>query len=111
MQVAFLLFHLYQLLHLQVYLLLTKKDLAFLQCPVKVGELSGPRARDAHLGKEVLLDSFDSDATSIMFCTHLSKGALKGYQSILPCGDGTFPAIQLPLPSKELPLQLNSHRI
>jgi hypothetical protein len=41
----------------------------------------------------------------------LSKGTLKGRQSILPCGDGTFPTIQLPLLGKELPLHLDGHRI
>jgi hypothetical protein len=46
-----------------------------------------------------------------MIRAHLSKGTLKGYQPILSRGDGTFPAIQLPLSSKELPLQLDGHRI
>jgi hypothetical protein len=55
-------------------------------------------------GKEELLDSLGSDATGITFCVHLSKGTLKGLQSILPRDDGTFLAIQLPLSSKELPL-------
>jgi hypothetical protein len=49
--------------------------------------------RDAHLGEEVLLDSLNSNAIGIMFHAHLSKGTLKGYQSILPHSDGTFPAI------------------
>jgi hypothetical protein len=55
------------------------------------------------LGKEVLLDSLSSDTIGIMFCAHLSKGVLKSGQSILPRNDGAFPAIQLPLPGKELP--------
>jgi hypothetical protein len=79
-----------------MHLLQAKEDLAFLQCPVEAGELYGPRTRDACLGKEVLLDSLGSDVMGIMFYEHLSKGALKGCQSILPRGDGTFPAIQLP---------------
>jgi hypothetical protein len=83
----------------------------FLQRPVEVGKLFGPEAGDAHLGKEVLLDSLSSDTTDITFHEHLSKGTLKGRQSILPHGDGTFPAIQVPLPGKELPLQLNGHRV
>jgi hypothetical protein len=33
----------------------------------EVGELSGPRARDACLGEEVLLDSLSSDVTGITF--------------------------------------------
>jgi hypothetical protein len=84
-------------------------DLAFLQCPVVVGELFGPGARDAHLGEEVMLDSLSSAMTGIMFHAYLSKGMLKSHQSILPHGNGTLLAIQLPLPSKELPLQLDDH--
>jgi hypothetical protein len=45
--------------------------------------------------------------TGITFRAHLSKGALKGCQSIVPRGDGTFHAIQLPILGKELPLQLD----
>jgi hypothetical protein len=66
--------------------------------------LFGPGARDACLGEEVLLDSLGSDKTDITFREQLSKGALKGRQSILTRGDGTSLAIQLPLPGKELPL-------
>jgi hypothetical protein len=79
-----LLFYQYCLSHLQVHLLQARKDLAFLQCPIEVNELSGPEARDVRLSKEVMLDSLGSDATGIPFRAHLSKGALKGYQSILP---------------------------
>jgi hypothetical protein len=60
---------------------------------VEVGDPFGPRARHARLGKEFLLDSLGSDSTSITFRVHFSLGALKGYQSIIPCSDGTFPAI------------------
>jgi hypothetical protein len=111
MQAALLLLHQYNLSHLQVRLLEAKEDLTFLQCPVEVGELFGPVARDTHLGEGVLLDSLNSDVTCVMFRVHLSKGALKGHQSILPCGNGTFSAIQLPLLGKELPLQLDDHRM
>jgi hypothetical protein len=65
----------------------------FLQCLVEVGELFGLGARDARLSKEVLLDRLGLDATGIMFHGHLSKGALKSRQSVLPRGDGTFLAI------------------
>jgi hypothetical protein len=82
-----------------------------IQCLDEVGELSGHRARDVRLGEDVMLDSVGSDATSVTFHAHLSKGTLKGCQSILPCGDGTFPTIQLPLLGKELPLHLDGHRI
>jgi hypothetical protein len=84
--------------------------MAFLQCLDEV-ELSGVGARDACLGEEVLLDSLGSDATSITFCVHYSKGMLKGCQSILPRGDDTFTAIQFPLSGKELLLQLDGHNI
>jgi hypothetical protein len=83
----------------------------FLQRPVEIGEPSGPRVRDARLGEDVLMDSLGSDIIGVMFRAHLFKGALKGCQSILPRGDGTFPAIQLSLLGRELPLQLDSHRI
>jgi hypothetical protein len=81
-----------------------------LQHLVEFGELFGPGAGDTRLGKEALLDSIGSGMTSVMFHAHLSMGVLKGRQSILPCGDATLSAIQLPLLSKELPLQLNDHR-
>jgi hypothetical protein len=93
MQFTFLLLRQYRLLHLQVRLLQAKKDLVFLQCLIEVDELCRPGARDARLGEEVLLDSLGSDAIAIMLRAHLSKGVLKCYQSILPHGDGTFPAI------------------
>jgi hypothetical protein len=57
------------------------------------------------------VDSLGSDTIDVMFHEHLSKGVLKGRQYILPRGDGTFPAIQLPLPGKELPLHLDGHRV
>jgi hypothetical protein len=85
--------------------------LAFLQCLVEVGELFGPGARDTHMDEEVLLDSLSSDATGVTFREHLSKGTLKGHQSILPHGGSTFPAIQLHLLGKELPLQHDGHRV
>jgi hypothetical protein len=67
--------------------------MAFLQHPVEVGQLLGPRAGDTRLGEEVLLDSIGWDATSITFHVHLSKGALKSHQFILPRGNGTLSAI------------------
>jgi hypothetical protein len=85
--------------------------MAFLQCLVEVGELFGTHSRDARLGEEVLLHSLGSDVTDVTFCEHLSKGALKGRQSVLPRSDVSFPAIQLPLLGKELPLQLDGHRV
>jgi hypothetical protein len=60
--------------------------------------------------KEVLLDSLISDTLDITFRAHLPKGALESRQSILPRGDGTFPAIQLPLLGKEPLLQLDVQR-
>jgi hypothetical protein len=104
MQAARLLLHQYCLLHLQVHLQQAKEDLAFLQHPVEADELFGHGTRGTHLGKEVLLDSHDSNVTGTMFRVQLSKGVLKSCQSIIPRGDGTFPAIQLPLLDKNLPL-------
>jgi hypothetical protein len=109
MQAVLQLLHQYCPSYVQVHLIHAKEDMHFLQHPVVVGGLFGPGARDACLGKEVLLDSLGSDVTGVTFHEHLSKGMLKGHQSILPCGDDTFPAIQLPLPGKELPLQLDAH--
>jgi hypothetical protein len=42
--------------------------------------------------------------TGVLFHALLFKGTLKSHQSILPRCDGAFPAVQLPLPGKELPL-------
>jgi hypothetical protein len=81
-----------------------------LQCLVKVSELFGPRTGGACLDKEFLLGSLGSDATGVTFFVHLSKGVCKSCQSILPHGDGAFPAVHLPPSSKELSLQLHGHR-
>jgi hypothetical protein len=83
----------------------------FLQCPDVVSEQFRPRARDAHLGEEILLDSIEAERTSITFHACLPKHALKGCQSYLPRGDGALSAIQLPLSSKKMPFQFNSHRM
>jgi hypothetical protein len=40
-----------------------------------------------------MLDNLGSDVIGVAFHVHLSKGALKGCQSILPHNDDTFPAI------------------
>jgi hypothetical protein len=58
-----------------------------------VGALKKDQPPARLFGEEVLLDSLGSDATGVMFHEHLSKGTLKGRQSILPRGDGTFPTI------------------
>jgi hypothetical protein len=76
----------------------------FLQRPVEVGEPFGHGTSDARLRREVFLDNLCSNVTDITFRMHLSKGVLKSSQSILPRGDGAFPAVQLPLPGKKLPL-------
>jgi hypothetical protein len=82
-----------------------------LQHPAKVGKLFGTGTRCVRLGEEVPLDDIGTDTTGIMFHAHLPKRVCKGCQSFLPCDHDTLSAIQLPLPSKELPLQLNSHRM
>jgi hypothetical protein len=111
MQSALQLLCQYHLTHLQVRVLQVEKDLAFLQCPAKAKKLFEPGAGRAHLDKEVLLDSISTDMTSVAFCAHLPKHVHKGRQSFLPRDHDTLSAIQLPLPSKELPLQLNDHRM
>jgi hypothetical protein len=110
MQAALQLLHQDCLTHLQVCLLQAEKDLVLLQRPVEVGKLFLPRTGHACLGEEIPLDSISMDTTSIAFHTHLPKRACKGRQSIVPRDHDTLSAIQLPLPSKELPLQLNGYR-
>jgi hypothetical protein len=74
-------------------------------------ELFRPINRGACPGNEVLLDGLGWDVLDITFRAHLPKGVCESCQSILPRGDGAFPAIQLPLSGKELLLQLtNYHR-
>jgi hypothetical protein len=95
---------------------LVKEDLAFHQHPTEVYELFRPGARGARLGKEVLLGNLGLDMLSVTFYAHHPKGMLESHQPILPRGDGAYPAIQLPLPGKELLLQLDGkhwrgHRI
>jgi hypothetical protein len=79
----------------------------FLRRLAKVMELFRLGTRGTHLSKEVLLDNLGLDALGITLCAHLFKGVRESHQSILPHGDGTLPAIQLPLSGMELPLQLN----
>jgi hypothetical protein len=88
-----------------------KKDLAFLQRPTKVGKLFRPRNGCAHLGEKIPLDGIGMDTTSVVSCVHLPECAHEDHQSFLPRDHDTLSAIQLLLPSKELPLQLNGHRM
>jgi hypothetical protein len=76
----------------------------FLQRPANVSELFGARIGGARLGQEVPLDEICTGVTSVMFCVHLPMHVSKGCQPFLPRDDGTLSAIQLPLPSKDLPL-------
>jgi hypothetical protein len=62
-------------------------------------------------GKKIPLDDVSMDTTSVAFHVHLPKHTQKGCQSFLPRDHGTLLAVQLPLSSKELPLQLNGHRM
>jgi hypothetical protein len=110
MQAARLLLHQYGLLHLQVYLLQAKEDLAFLQCSAKMMELFRPGTRGTRTGNDVPLDSLNLDVFGITFCVCLPKRMCESHQSILPHEDGAFHAIQPPLSGKELLLQLNGHR-
>jgi hypothetical protein len=83
----------------------------FLQHSVKVGELLRRGTGGMCLGKEVPLNSIGTDMTSIVIHTRLPKRTCNGSQPFLPCDDGTLSAIQLPLSSKKLCLQFNSHRM
>jgi hypothetical protein len=85
--------------------------MAFLQRLAKVGELFSPGTRGVHRCEEVPLDGINTSVTNITFHAHLPKHTSKGCQPFLPCDDGTLSAIQLPLLSKELPLQLNDHYV
>jgi hypothetical protein len=78
------------------------EDLALLQLPAEADELFRLGTKGARLSKVVLLGNLDLDATDIMFHAHPPKGMLECHQSILPCGDGYFPAFQLPLLGKQL---------
>jgi hypothetical protein len=80
-----------------------------LQCPAEADGLFRSATKGVCPGKLVLLGSLGLDVTGITFYAHPPKGTLECYQSILPCGDGSFPAFKLPLPGKELLLQLDGH--
>jgi hypothetical protein len=75
----------------------------------RIHELFGPGTRGTSLGEEVPLDGIGTSVTIIMFRAHLPECMRKGHQAFLPCNDGTLSAIQLPLPNKELLLQLDDH--
>jgi hypothetical protein len=77
------------------------------QCPTE--ELFRPGTKGMRPGKVVLLGSLCLDVTSVVFHAHPPKGTVKHLQSILPCGDDSFPAFQLPLPGEDLLPLLNSH--
>jgi hypothetical protein len=47
--------------------------------------------------------------TSATFHACFPECSSKGHQAFLPCDEGTLSAVKLPLPSKELLLQLNNH--
>jgi hypothetical protein len=100
MQAACVLLLQHCLLHLQVHLLQAKEDLALLQRPAEADELFRPGANGARPG--VLSGSLGLDVTGITFHTHPDKGTPERCQSILLCGDASFPTFQLPLPGKEL---------
>jgi hypothetical protein len=74
----------------------------FPQCPAEADELFRPRTKGTRPGKVVLLGSLGLDTTSVAFRAHPPEGTLKRRKSILPCGDDSFLALQLPLLGKEL---------
>jgi hypothetical protein len=63
--------------------------------------------KSTHPSQVVLQDGLSPCALGIVFCVHPSQGTLEHCQSILPCGDGSSLAFQLPLLSKELLPQLD----
>jgi hypothetical protein len=99
----------YHLAHLQIHFLQTEEGCTFLQHPAKGIQSSRPGTRGAHLVGEVPPDGVRTGVTSITFHACFLKRTSKGRQSFLPRDDGTFSAIKLPLPSKELLLQLDVH--
>jgi hypothetical protein len=78
-----------------------------LQNPVEVKGAPTAGRKSACLGHIVSPDCLDSGVLIVTFSACPSYSAPERHQSILPCGDGAFPAIQLPLSGKELLLQLN----
>jgi hypothetical protein len=85
--------------------------MVFLQCPAKVGELLRLGTGGMRLGEEILLDGISTGVTGVTFHVHHPKCTCKGHQPFIPPDDGTLAAIQLPLSSKEPPLQLNDCRM
>jgi hypothetical protein len=81
-----------------------------LQHPVEADALFRLGTKGVRPGKVILLSNLSLDAPGVTFCVHPLKGMLKRHQSILLCSNGSFPSFQLPLPGKELLLQLDGHR-
>jgi hypothetical protein len=64
-----------------------------LQRLTEADELFRPGTKGVRLSKAVLLGSLGQDMTGVTLHVHPPKGKLKRHQSILSCGDGSFPAI------------------
>jgi hypothetical protein len=107
MQAAFQHLHQYRLAHLQICFLQIEEGCTFLQHPAKGVEPSRLGTGGAHLGREVAPDGIYTGVTSVTFCPWLPECESKGHQSVLPCNDGAFTTVKLPLLSKVLLLQLN----
>jgi hypothetical protein len=83
----------------------------FLQRPAKVFELSELGTGGAYVGEKVPLGGLQAGAISVTSCAHVPEHVCIGHQSFLPCDDGAISAVQLPLLSSELLLQLSDHRL
>jgi hypothetical protein len=65
---------------------------ALLQCLIEDDELFRPGIKGTHPCEGDLLGSLNLDVPGLAFCAHPLKGLLKIRESILRCGDGSFPA-------------------
>jgi hypothetical protein len=77
-----------------------------LQHPVEVEGVLGVGGEGARLCEVIMLDRLGLGMLCMMLHARPSEGTLDGYEAILPRDDGSFPATQLLLPSKELLLKL-----
>jgi hypothetical protein len=81
-----------------------------LQNPVKVEGTPATGHKSVYPSPIVLPNSLGLVTLGIAFHARPSQCTLRSRQTIFPYHDGTFPAIQPPLPAKELPAQLDGHR-
>jgi hypothetical protein len=83
---------------------------SILQHPIEVNGVLGARSKGAYPSDVVLPGSLGLGALGIMFHVDPPNGKLGSQQPILPCSNGAFPTVQVPLTSEELLPQLVCHR-